>query len=215
MTQAAVSYQVKSLEERLGAPLFVRERGRARLTPLGTRLLPALVQRVRCHRGRVRQPSRGRRVPSDHHHDAHLREHLAGLAARRIPDGASRSRGPDDDQQRARRPARRATPTSRSAPAAATGKGSSSTACSNPQFTPMASPDCIASGRAQAGPDAPAGRHARTRTCINPSDDWWQQWFCRQWRAGRRSRAQPAPAFGSKTRPMRAMRRWPARASPC
>src|SRR5437763_12873041 len=42
MTQAAVSYQVKSLEERLGAPLFVREKGRARLTPLGVRLLPAL-----------------------------------------------------------------------------------------------------------------------------------------------------------------------------
>ena len=42
MTQAAVSYQVKSLEERLGSPLFVRERGRARLTPLGARLLPAL-----------------------------------------------------------------------------------------------------------------------------------------------------------------------------
>ena len=42
MTQAAVSYQVKSLEERLGAPLFVREKGRARLTPLGQRLVPAL-----------------------------------------------------------------------------------------------------------------------------------------------------------------------------
>src|SRR6185437_10092039 len=42
MTQAAVSYQVKSLEERLGAPLFVRERGRARLTALGQRLLPSL-----------------------------------------------------------------------------------------------------------------------------------------------------------------------------
>lgn len=42
MTQAAVSYQVKSLEDRLGAPLFVRERGRARLTGLGARLLPAL-----------------------------------------------------------------------------------------------------------------------------------------------------------------------------
>ena len=42
MTQAAVSYQVKSLEERLGAPLFVREKGRARLTPLGARLLPSL-----------------------------------------------------------------------------------------------------------------------------------------------------------------------------
>lgn len=42
MTQAAVSYQVKSLEDRLGTPLFVRERGRARLTPLGARLLPSL-----------------------------------------------------------------------------------------------------------------------------------------------------------------------------
>ena len=42
MTQAAVSYQVKALEERIGAALFVRERGRATLTPLGARLLPAL-----------------------------------------------------------------------------------------------------------------------------------------------------------------------------
>lgn len=44
MTQAAVSYQVKALEERLGAALFAREKGRARLTPLGARLLPALSQ---------------------------------------------------------------------------------------------------------------------------------------------------------------------------
>lgn len=44
MTQAAVSYQVKGLEQRLGAPLFVRERGRARLTPLGERLQPALTR---------------------------------------------------------------------------------------------------------------------------------------------------------------------------
>ncbi|MFL6744404.1 MAG: LysR family transcriptional regulator, partial [Sphingomicrobium sp.] len=42
MTQAAVSYQVKSLEERLGAPLFVREKGRVKLTALGQRLLPSL-----------------------------------------------------------------------------------------------------------------------------------------------------------------------------
>ena len=42
MTQAAVSYQVKALEQRVGAPLFVRERGRATLTPLGSRLLPVL-----------------------------------------------------------------------------------------------------------------------------------------------------------------------------
>ncbi|HVF36483.1 MAG TPA: LysR substrate-binding domain-containing protein [Sphingomicrobium sp.] len=44
MTQAAVSYQVKLLEERLGAALFLRERGRARLTMLGHRLLPQLTQ---------------------------------------------------------------------------------------------------------------------------------------------------------------------------
>ena len=42
MTQAAVSYQVKALEQRLGTPLFVRERGRAALTPLGAKLLPVL-----------------------------------------------------------------------------------------------------------------------------------------------------------------------------
>src|SRR6185369_394755 len=40
MTQAAVSYQMKVLEERLGAPLFVR-RGRAMvLTDLGRRIAP-------------------------------------------------------------------------------------------------------------------------------------------------------------------------------
>jgi LysR family glycine cleavage system transcriptional activator len=44
MTQAAVSYQVKSLEDRVGAALFVREKGRAKLTPLGQRLVPQLTQ---------------------------------------------------------------------------------------------------------------------------------------------------------------------------
>jgi len=44
MTQAAVSYQVKSLEDRVGAPLFVRDRGRARLTPLGRQLVGPLGQ---------------------------------------------------------------------------------------------------------------------------------------------------------------------------
>jgi LysR family glycine cleavage system transcriptional activator len=44
MTQAAVSYQVKALEQRLGAQLFIRERGRARLSPLGEKLLPSLTR---------------------------------------------------------------------------------------------------------------------------------------------------------------------------
>lgn len=42
MTQAAVSYQVRQLEERLGRALFVREKGRVRLSETGRRLLPAI-----------------------------------------------------------------------------------------------------------------------------------------------------------------------------
>jgi LysR family glycine cleavage system transcriptional activator len=42
MTQAAVSYQIKLLEERLGLPLFRRERQRVTLTDAGRRLAPLL-----------------------------------------------------------------------------------------------------------------------------------------------------------------------------
>lgn len=42
MSQAAISYQIKQLEDRVGKPLFVREKGRARLSDVGRRLLPAL-----------------------------------------------------------------------------------------------------------------------------------------------------------------------------
>ncbi len=42
MTQAAVSYQIRQLEERLGRALFVRAKGRVRLSETGRRLLPAI-----------------------------------------------------------------------------------------------------------------------------------------------------------------------------
>ena len=42
MTQAAISYQIRQLEDRVGRPLFVREKGRVRLTDSGRRLLPAI-----------------------------------------------------------------------------------------------------------------------------------------------------------------------------
>ncbi|WP_447764900.1 LysR substrate-binding domain-containing protein [Sphingopyxis panaciterrae] len=42
MTQAAVSYHVRQLEDRLGRALFVREKGRVRLSETGLRLLPAI-----------------------------------------------------------------------------------------------------------------------------------------------------------------------------
>ena len=37
MTQAAVSYQIRQLEDRVGLPLFVREKGRVRLSDAGRR----------------------------------------------------------------------------------------------------------------------------------------------------------------------------------
>ena len=42
MTQAAISYQIRQLEDRVGKPLFVREKGRVRLSDSGRRVLPAV-----------------------------------------------------------------------------------------------------------------------------------------------------------------------------
>jgi LysR family glycine cleavage system transcriptional activator len=42
MTQAAVSYQIRILEERLGVPLFARHKGRVWLTEAGRRAAPAV-----------------------------------------------------------------------------------------------------------------------------------------------------------------------------
>lgn len=42
LTQAAISYQIRQLEDRVGKPLFVREKGRVRLSDAGQRLLPAV-----------------------------------------------------------------------------------------------------------------------------------------------------------------------------
>ncbi len=44
MTQAAVSYQIRILEERVGAPLFLRRPRQVVLTELGQRLAPALTE---------------------------------------------------------------------------------------------------------------------------------------------------------------------------
>ena len=52
MTQAAVSYQVKLLEERVGAPLFLREARRVVLSEAGRRLAPSVNEAFqRLHAG--------------------------------------------------------------------------------------------------------------------------------------------------------------------
>ena len=44
MTQAAISYQIRILEERMGAPLFVRLSRHVELTALGERLAPGVIE---------------------------------------------------------------------------------------------------------------------------------------------------------------------------
>jgi LysR family glycine cleavage system transcriptional activator len=44
-------------------------------------------------------------------------------------------------------------------------------------FTPMASPDCIAAVERKLGRKLEP-RDLPHQNRINPSDDWWQQWFC-------------------------------------
>ena len=51
MTQAAVSYQIKVLEDRLGAPLFVRMARQVVLAPAGRRLAPAVTDAFEALRG--------------------------------------------------------------------------------------------------------------------------------------------------------------------
>ena len=51
MTQAAVSYQIKILEERVGAPLFLRKPRQVALSEIGARLAPEVRQAFELLRG--------------------------------------------------------------------------------------------------------------------------------------------------------------------
>ena len=183
MTQAAVSYQVKSLEERLGAPLFVREKGRARLTPLGARLLPPLssaFDAIEAAFASHREEDESLLTITTTHTFANtwLAWRL-GAFQMEHPDLAVRMTTSNElcDLQIA------AMPTSRSARAAANGKAWRNTGCSKSTFTPMASPECVAEAGAQARPQARAARHSA------PASDQSERRLVaavvrRQWRPG-------------------------------
>jgi LysR family glycine cleavage system transcriptional activator len=175
MTQAAVSYQVKALEERLGAPLFVRERGRARLTALGARLLPALSQAFDAIEAAFA---------------AHSAEDESLLSVTTTPTfanawlawclGAFQMRHPDlavrmttgnevvdlraGDVDVAIR--------------AGTGnwEGLEKHMLVHSDFTPMASPSFIAEAERQLGRKIEP-KDLLDLTLISPEDDWWVQWF--------------------------------------
>ena len=176
MTQAAVSYQVKSLEERLGAPLFVREKGRARLTPLGQRLLPALssaFDAIEAAFASHREEDETLLTITTTHTFANTwlawrlgafqMEHPELAVRMTTSNELCDLRGGDADV----------------AVRAGNGgwEGLEEFRLFESAFTPMASPDCIAAVERKLGRRLqPSDLPQQNR--INPSDDWWQQWFC-------------------------------------
>ena len=175
MTQAAVSYQVKSLEERLGAPLFVRERGRVRLTPLGARLLPALTgafdaieAAFASHRA---EDESLLTVTTTHTFANTWLAWRLGAFQMEHPDLAVRMttsnelvdlRSGDADV----------------AIRAGSGDwdGLEKHRLFESSFTPMASPECLDAVERRLGRNLEPG-DIPNENRIGPGDDWWQQWF--------------------------------------
>ena len=175
MTQAAVSYQVKSLEERLGAPLFLREKGRARLTPLGARLLPALsgaFDAIEAAFASHRQEDESLLTISTTHTFANTwlawrlgafqMEHTDLAVRLTTSNELCDLRGGDADV------AIRA--------GGGNWEGLEEYRLFESSFTPMASPECIAEVERRLGRKLDP-RDIPHQHLINPGDDWWQQWF--------------------------------------
>jgi LysR family glycine cleavage system transcriptional activator len=175
MTQAAVSYQVKSLEERLGAPLFLRERGRVRLTVLGARLLPALTtafDTIEAAFASHRQEDEALLTVTTTHTFANtwLAWRL-GAFQMEHPDLAVRMTTSNEmidlrsgDADVAIRAGRGGW------------EGLEQHELFASSFTPMASPECIAAAERRLGRSLEPGDLA-AQNRIGPSDEWWQQWF--------------------------------------
>jgi LysR family glycine cleavage system transcriptional activator len=175
MTQAAVSYQVKSLEERMGAPLFVREKGRVRLTPLGSKLLPPLSRAFDAIEGAFathREEDESLLTITTTHTFAntwlawrlgafqieHPELAVRMTASNVVVDLRS---GEADVAIRAGR---------------GDWEGLEHHELFKSSFTPMASPDCIAAAERKLGRRLEP-RDLLDQNRINPSDDWWLQWF--------------------------------------
>jgi len=175
MTQAAVSYQVKSLEERLGAPLFVREKGRVRLTPLGQRLLPSLssaFDAIEAAFATHREEDESLLTITTTHTFANtwLAWRLGAFQIEH-PDLAVRMTTSNElidlrsgDADVAIRAGR------------GDWEGLEHHELFKSSFTPMASPACVAEAEARLGRRMEPGDLQR-QNLINPNDDWWQQWF--------------------------------------
>jgi LysR family glycine cleavage system transcriptional activator len=175
MTQAAVSYQVKSLEERLGAPLFVREKGRVRLTALGARLLPPLsgaFDAIEAAFASHRQEDESLLTVTTTHTFANTwlawrlgafqMEHTDLAVRMTTSNELCDLRSGDADV----------------AIRAGSGgwEGLEQHKLFPSTFTPMASPQCIAEAERKLGRRLePHDMPQQNR--IGPGDEWWQQWL--------------------------------------
>jgi LysR family glycine cleavage system transcriptional activator len=175
MTQAAVSYQVKSLEERLGAPLFLREKGRVRLTPLGGRLLPALsgaFDSIEAAFSSHREEDESLLTITTTRTFANT--WLAWrLGAFQIdhPELAVRMTTSDEIIDLRSGEADVAIRAGRGE-----WEGLEHHELFKSSFTPMGSPGCVAEVEAKLGRKLEP-RDIPHQHLINPSDDWWHQWF--------------------------------------
>ncbi|HEY8593060.1 MAG TPA: LysR substrate-binding domain-containing protein [Sphingomicrobium sp.] len=175
MTQAAVSYQVRSLEERLGAPLFVREKGRVRLTPLGQRLLPSLssaFDAIETAFASHREEDESLLTVTTTHTFANtwLAWRL-GAFQMEHPDLAVRMTTSNEVIDLRSGDADVAVRAGRGG-----WEGLEEHRLFTSSFTPMASPDCIAEIERKLGRSIePADLLDQNR--ISASDEWWHQWF--------------------------------------
>ena len=175
MTQAAVSYQVKALEERLGAALFVRERGRAKLTPLGQRLLPQLSQAfdaIESAFASHKADDEGTLTVTTTHTFANTwLAWRVGAFQMEHPDLAVRMTTSNEVVDLRSGEADVAIRAGRGE-----WEGVDMHLLFRSSFSPMASAACIAEAERRLGrPIAPAD--IPHQHLINPADSWWQEWF--------------------------------------
>ena len=175
LTQAAVSYQVKALEDRLGAPLFVREKGRAHLTPLGARLLPTLSQAFDS----IEAAFASQRAEDESLLTVTTTYTFANTwLAWRL--GAFQMEHPDLAVRLATSDAIVDLRSGEIDVAIRAGRsewpGLELHKLFEAEFTPMASPECIAAEERRLGRRLEPADMASVQR-ISPSDNWWQQWF--------------------------------------
>ncbi len=170
MTQAAVSYQIRLLEERLGAPLFRRDKGRVTLTEAGRRAAPlvsgafdALDDAFAAAR---RDSAAVLTISAANTFAANWLAARLGAFQLRHPDLAVRLDASDTLVDFARDTADVAIRSTRQP-----GPGLHGDRLFTSEFTPVASPAFLAAHPLAA----PADLLAVPR--LTPTDAWWQTWF--------------------------------------